>query len=225
MREYFYQRGVRWRSRPAFILLYILMVLGLGCAGPLFFWISIPVLFLRFGAISHAQVEYFLPRTEEEIKRQSIVNVAVICMETTVSMLLWGGISLTFYQNMGVLILKFPVFIVLWMTAMLLVYFQIGIGMEQRRWSGGREPETAVSNGMKKDILEIITIFLNNVFLIFFLGMIFYLEWMGIGKWDYQNPVILVMIVLAMVFTAIDIRRSIRAWTIADFDEYEKRES
>lgn len=219
MKEYVYRKKVRYQSRPAFIAVDLLAALIIIFSGPFIFVVPMFMMFTRIAALSHSQVQYLLPRTEEEIKKQSIMNIIMICLEVATCMLLWLIPSLLLYNRLGNMIRRFPVFIILWILAIVLTVFRVGFDAERHRWAGADEKDISLFGNIRQDVFGHITSFFSNFFLIFLLGTGYCLDWMEIGDLDYQNPVILVLLVVTMTLIFIDNYRGLKAWALADYHE------
>lgn len=218
MKEYLYRKKVRYQSRPAFIVVDLLAALAMIFSGPFAFAVPVCVVLMKISAISHSQVEYLLPRTEADIKRQSIMDVTMISLEAMLCMLVCRIVSQLLYNRLGSMMRQFPVFVLFWGIAIVLALFRVGIGTERHRWAGADEIKVPFLFSETR-MMRHITGFMTDMFLIFFLGSNFCLGWLEEKFWNYQSPLCLTFIVITIILILIDCYRMLKSWTLADYHE------
>lgn len=219
MKDYLYRRKVRYQCRPAYIAVDVLVALAVIFSGVFIFVVPMLVSFFRIVALSRSQVQYFVPRRLEEIKKQSYWNVTMICFEIMIYMILWFAPALLIYNKLSAIVRQYPAFMVLWCVVTIMALFRAALDSEKGAWSGVNENEMTIIGNTRKDLFGYITGFFANGVNIFFGVTIINSTMSDINPWVYQSPIILGLLITTMILIILDVYRCTKRWKITDYNE------
>ena len=176
-----------------------------------------------FGAMSiyqlslpNAQIDYLIPITDEEIKKQSIINVFIIAVESIFLFIIGTIISYYLYDFKDI-ILENKAFIGLWAICIFFNCINNGLNIVSDRLTGILKE--SVMNQIKKDKFGILVTNSANIVMIALSYHLMEIYFLGktVNIWLYEVNLTIMSVI--MVFLVIGIIRKYRNIYVGDYYE------
>lgn len=202
---------------PLNIFLKIFFAIFILIGGELNCIITIGAIFLYQAASSHTQINYLIPISDEERKKQCIIKIFMISIEY-IFLFIVGTIISVYLYDYGNFIKENKLFMVLWTILIFLNSAYHGLNIESDRLSGIVKERVEIQ--LKKDIFGNIVMITGNVLvsvIIFFLIDKSYFVGYNIDFFMTKIGISIVLIISALL--VVGIIRKCRSISVGDYYE------